>query len=79
LLNAVVLANIAISHSGYIIPMFESGFHDAHHELFDVNFSAAGVWMDKLFGTYLGPEEVEALHEARRRRSGVKEKSLKGL
>jgi len=77
LINAVVLASVSISHCGYSIPMIESGIHDAHHEFFDINYGAAGVWMDKLLGTYRSAEEIDELHYARKRKwDNIKEKSF---
>lgn len=47
------------AHCGYKLPFVSVGFHDAHHEFFDVNFSGLTL-MDKAFGTYLDSEGIKA-------------------
>lgn len=32
--------------------------HDAHHEMFNYNFSSTLVYLDRLFGTYLDPDTI---------------------
>jgi len=46
------------SHCGYKLPFISDGIHDAHHEFFDVNYSAFIV-MDIIFGTYLDSEGLK--------------------
>jgi len=53
---------------GYYIPSIISGFHDAHHEFFNVNYGAGGKWMDMAFGTYCSGEDIQAMRDARKRR-----------
>ena len=69
--------SIALTHSGYDVePLrFVSNRHDAHHELFNVNFSTFGI-LDLMAGTYkanvaLPPEAKEKLLKKRNKARGA--------
>lgn len=56
----VALTSTLTSHSGYHLPFLASSEgHDAHHLLFNVNFSAFGV-LDTLFDTKHEPTTIQA-------------------
>lgn len=68
MIYVLAIANSCLTHSGYYVPLLETGTHDAHHEFFNVNYGAGGVWMDMLFGTYRNSEDIQAMRDARKRR-----------
>jgi len=48
------------AHCGYKLPFVSHGFHDAHHEFFNVNYGSALKFMDQIFGTFLDSEGIKA-------------------
>jgi len=68
LINVIAIANSFLTHGGYSIPYICDGAHDSHHEFFNINFGAGSSFMDKIFGTYLSPEDIILRRNSRKQR-----------
>lgn len=46
-------------------PIMGAGYHTIHHTTYKHNYGHYFVYMDKLFGTLVTPEEYEAVQQAK--------------